>query len=353
MASSGLTPLPNIFIDKYMPIAHPTYCALYIYCFRKSSNNRASISVKEMARTFRILESDVIGSFEYWRDKNLVVLSLDENVNLNINFIDISEHDINQDDLLEEALNTPEPIIEKFIKVNHIQLDNKPTYSPKELEMYKDNYEEINHIFSLAESALGKLLTSNDLSTIFGFYDWLRLPLDVIEVLMNYCVGRNQRNLRYMEKIAISWAEEDINTKEKALDHINNRNKDFRAILKSFGIGGREPVKLEIEFMKVWLYEYSMPLDLIFEACARTIIQTGQPQFKYADTILSNWNKNGARTLTEVEALDNSFQKDKKNTKGKSAKNKSKIVNYNQRTRDYELLEKLAHERLKSNLEGN
>lgn len=353
MANSGFTPLPNIFIDKYMPIAHPTYCALYIYCFRKSSDNKTSISVKEMANTFRILESDVIGSFEYWRDKNLVFLSFDENINLNINFTDISEHDINQDDLLEEALNSPEPLMEKFIKANSIKLDNKPKYSPKELEMYKKNYQEINQIFSLAESAIGKLLNSNDLSTIFGFYDWLRLPLDVIEVLINYCVGRNQRSLRYMEKIAISWAEDEINTKEKALDHINNHNKDFRAILKSFGIGGREPAPAEIEFMKLWLYEYSMPLDLIFEACARTIIQTGKPQFKYADSILSKWHKNGARTLTEIKGLDVEFEKGKKTSKTKSTKSKNKFSNYNQPTRDYELLEKLAHERLKASLEGS
>ena len=55
------------------------------------------------------------------------------------------------------------------------------------------------------------------------------------------------------------------------------------------GISGRNPVDTEISLMNTWLNDYGFTMDIIQEACSRTVLSTGQPSFQYADKILSGW----------------------------------------------------------------
>ena len=45
-------------------------------------------------------------------------------------------------------------------------------------------------------------------------------------------------------------------------------------------------------------------MDIIKEACSRTIAQTAQPSFKYAEGILSKWKKENVRTPDDIHGLD-------------------------------------------------
>lgn len=345
MSDLNTTPLTNAFIDNYLTEAHPMYCTIYIYSLRYSFNNHICIPIKEMAKKFKVLETDVINAWEYWKSKNIVEYSFTDGKNINIEFLSI------------KTSTTVLQVPEVKSPTKKILLDNKPVYSPKELELYKDNHDNINHLFSVAELSLGKLLSSNDLSTIFGFYDWLRLPVDVIEVLLNYCSENNHRNIRYIEKVALDWAENNINTKEMALNHIKTFNKGYREILKAIGQGNRNPTPKETEYMDKWFNELNMPLNIILEACDKTIMNLGKPQFSYTHKILEGWAKNNVSTIEDIKYLDEKFYKTKEitvsNKPVQPSPKKSKFVNYDQPNRDYDELERLAQERLLSNLKGN
>ena len=56
--------------------------------------------------------------------------------------------------------------------------------------------------------------------------------------------------------------------------------------------------------MSRWFNEYDFTLDIIVEACNRTIRQIHQPSFEYANKILRQWNKNGVSSLDDVKRLD-------------------------------------------------
>ncbi len=56
-------------------------------------------------------------------------------------------------------------------------------------------------------------------------------------------------------------------------------NRAYFRILKAFGISGRNPVEAEIAFMKKWLKEYGFSMELITEACSRTISDHPPAQF--------------------------------------------------------------------------
>lgn len=76
-----------------------------------------------------------------------------------------------------------------------------------------------------------------------------------------------------------------------ARDASSRFSKDYYTILKAMGISGRNPVENEISYIDTWRKTYGFDLELIQEACSRTVLSTGQPSFQYADKILSGWKR--------------------------------------------------------------
>ena len=111
------------------------------------------------------------------------------------------------------------------------------------------------------------------------------------------------------------------------------------------GISGRNPVDTEISLMNTWLNDYGFTMDIIQEACSRTVLSTGQPSFQYADKILSGWKDKNVRTLADVRLLDaqHQRQKQKKNTQRKAASKpaaSNRFNNFHQRQYDFNEYEK-------------
>ena len=75
------------------------------------------------------------------------------------------------------------------------------------------------------------------------------------------------------------------------------------------GISGRNPVDNEITYIDTWRKTYGFDLELIQEACSRTVLSTGQPSFQYADKILSGWKKKNVHTLEDIRLLDAAHKK--------------------------------------------
>ena len=123
-------------------------------------------------------------------------------------------------------------------------------------------------------------------------------------------------------------------------------NKHYYTILKAFGIRNRAPVEKEAEMMDRWLNTYGFTIDLITEACQRTVSKIGQPSFQYAEGILSKWKEQGVRSMADVEQRDAEHQKRKKTASDQNAARKTapaassnRFNNFHQREYDYQKLE--------------
>ena len=111
------------------------------------------------------------------------------------------------------------------------------------------------------------------------------------------------------------------------------------------GISGRNPVDNEITYIDTWRKTFGFDLELIQEACSRTVLSTGQPSFQYADKILSGWKDKNVRTLADVRLLDAQHQRQKleKNTQRKAASKpaaSNRFNNFHQRQYDFNEYEK-------------
>lgn len=220
---------------------------------------------------------------------------------------------------------------------------SRPEYTMKDVAFFAEE-EEFSQLLYIIQKYLGKTLSANEVKTIISFHDWLGLPIDVIELLIEYCVSNDHRNLRYIEKVAIDWADSGINTIEKAKVRTETYHKSYFVILKSYGITDRSPTPNQIKLMDKWLKEYNFDLEIIQEACERTIRQINKAEMRYTDTILDQWFKNGVRTLKDIAELDKQAPRDPKKQMQKQSAPANKFANYTQRDYDYEALEKKAME---------
>ena len=75
---------------------------------------------------------------------------------------------------------------------------------------------ELKQILFIAEQYLGKTLSRTDVDAITYFYDSLGFSADLIEYLIEYCVENGHKSMHYIQKVALSWADEHITTVDQA-----------------------------------------------------------------------------------------------------------------------------------------
>lgn len=338
--NQSVTTLSNYFIDEYMPHANGEFIKIYIYLLRIAENPMGEFSLSTIADIFNHTEADVMRALRYWEKLGLLSLSYDE-------FKTLSS--IKMEEPGREKI--PEPKAQKPIVPTYtepVQVPKKetkklkPEFTPEKLDELTSN-EDIRDLLYVIETYLGKTLSPSDTNIILYFYDSLKFSTELIEYLVEYCVSNNHKSMRYIETVALAWAEEGITDVKGAKEHTSSHSSLYYSILKSFGISGRNIAESEKEYIKKWTDEYKFSLDIILNACDRTITTIHQPSFQYADSILKTWKSSGVHTVEDIEASDKLYVNTKKKASPVSVpigKPKPIYTNFPQRSYDYSALER-------------
>ena len=359
LSSSQVTILSNIFIDQYMPGAGGEFVKVYIYLLRLLADPSASVCLPLLADRLNCTEGDISRALKYWSNEGLLILETDPSGELT--GITLTEPSPDTQMELTATVSVPQSALAATAPISQTvsaatvstpQPDTAPSISasaltPARIKELKEN-EDVAQLIYICEQYLGKTLTPTDTRKILFFYDELKMSVDLIDFLIQYCVGRGHKSMRYIETVAMAWSKEGITTVEMAKDSTSRYGRDYFTILKAMGITNRNPVDSEIVMMDTWLKDYGFSMDMIQEACSRTIMQTGQPSFQYAHKILTGWFKKGALTPESVHALDVQHQKrSQDNSRGRSQTPKSpnRFNNFQQRNYDFKELEKQLLER--------
>lgn len=148
--------------------------------------------------------------------------------------------------------------------------------------------------------------------------------------------------MRYIETVAIAWYQEGIQTVEQAKDAARLHSQTYFSIMKALGI--KSLGKSEEDYISKWTTDYKLSLELILEACNRTILTIHEPSFKYVDSILTHWHKNQVTSLKDIKALDSAHHaksalKENKPAPKVSTTTNNKFHNFPQRQYDYDSLQ--------------
>jgi DnaD/phage-associated family protein len=359
-----------------MPDANGEFVKVYLYLLRNLQNHSTDCSVSAIADCFNHTEKDVLRALKYWERMHLILLEYGSDKALcGIKFLSplSSIRDYSADNGLRndtpeshsadytpaegspaaaqgssDAILTP-PVKKSAPASNGVisKTTSRRDYSLDEVKAFRQD-PNISELFFIIETYLKHPMASTDINTVLYWYDEFHFSTELIVYLVEYCISEGHSSMHYMDKVALRWSEDHITTVEQAKENAAERSKVYYGVMKAMGITGRRLVDSEILLLRKWTGEFGFDLSMIQEACSRTIAATNQASFKYADSILTNWNKCHVQSMDDVKKLDADFNKKKavSNTTlsaGTTVKvNRNKFNNFDQRDYDYDQLERMA-----------
>lgn len=190
-------------------------------------------------------------------------------------------------------------------KIDKISPDDKPTREEAIRRMGQS--EEIRVLFQEAQNRLGRLITQGEMSTLVWLYDSYGLPVSVILTAINYAVREGKARFKYIESVCIDWANNDINTLEKAdkrIGEIYLAKSAWSRVESIFGIESRKPSAKEAEYADKWINKYDMSEQLLKIAYNNCMDAIHKLRFAYIDSIIENWYKNGVKSPEDIKNQD-------------------------------------------------
>ena len=318
------TSVPNRFIDEYMIEANDAQIKVYLYLLRVFHAHR-STSISDIADKFNHTEKDVLRSLTYWEKKKLLSLEYDNDRKL------IAIHMADACTGEERAVSPQRADIVPIPAA-------KPSYTLDELGAVRDS-EETSQLLFIVEQYIGKPLSVSEIKSIFFLYDRLSFSADLIDYLVQYCVGKGKKDFRYIEKVALNWHEEQITTPEQAKDYVGKYDRSVYTVMKALGKTG-VPTPKEVTYITRWTKDFGFTDDIIIEACERTVMATDKHRFEYADSILTSWKQSNVHCLEDIRSADSTYKR-KKNVQQKPAAILNNQFNqFPQRNYDFDALEK-------------
>lgn len=340
------TIVSNQFIDEYMKDANDAQIKIYLYLLRMMSSNLPT-SISEIADKFNHTEKDVLRALAYWEKQNLMQLDYDDRGEVcGLHMKSAQPMKEGRIVPLPKALPTPvtpsAPLAVPApassaadVENRKISLD-KPSYSLDDVAAFKKD-ETASQILFIAESYLGRTLSATDIKTLLFIYKELQFSTELIDYLIEYCVGKGKREMRYIEKVAVNWATEHITSVRQAKNRSTRYDKLVYTVMKALGRDSN-PTSREAEFIHRWNRQYGFSQDMILAACEKTVLAVDSHRFEYTEGILSKWQKSGIRTMNDVKNAQDSFQRSK--AAHSTAKPTNSFNNFPQRDYNFDELEK-------------
>lgn len=293
--SNPIVPIELNFINKYLPHANPTHVMVYIYALGLCYSNKPSDNAA-IADALDILESDVIKAWKYWVKAGLISLGKDGSVT----FLSTNDKAFEEKEK-EDAL----PVIQEEDEHNISVL--KRDISMEEITAKMGIDKSFSDMLKMAQLIWQKPLTQSEIKALYSFLEWYSFSYEVLLMLLEYCAAEEKtKNIKYMETVAESWANDGITTVKMAEKIIKKKEKE-RIMLKKcaqiFSLNRAFSDK-EVQYISDWTNKFAMSEAMIREAYTRTTINTGKLSFQYMNKILSSWAKDGIRTLAALKEAE-------------------------------------------------
>lgn len=397
--ATSFTTVSDVFIDQYMPKANGEFVKVYLYLLRATGSGAGIATISEIADHFSNTEADIIRALNYWASEGILQVQTGADgqiMGINLCSLSVSGMQAAQSNIqsavadnaaqnnLQNSVvnNTAQNILQNSVVNNAAQnistvntrmhdsvveklksqtpdkaASSQKEYTLDEIKEFRKN-PDISELFFIIETYLKHTLSSTDTNMVLYWLDELHFSTDLVEYLVEYCITKGHSSLRYMNKVALGWADAGIKTVDQAKDDAAAHSQIYYSVMKALGITGRNLVDSEVSLINKWVGEYGFDIELVKAACSKTISAIQKPSFEYTDSILANWRKKDVHTLKDVEVLDANFAKANKASatgssqstnaangsskpKSNNSSSKNKFNNFNQRNNDYDKLEKL------------
>ncbi len=309
--------VPTCIVDKHIKLAGSAQLKVLLWVLRYSGT---VFSIDDIASFLSMHPADVKDALQYWT--TIGVISINENTIVpsnntsqdNNSYNIISDNNAKLQQQAAPCTQKTKRAISRPQKPNSVHVAERINGAP-----------EIAFLMQEAQIILGRPISNGDSAILLMLHDNDGLPVDVIIMILQYAVNNGKSNMKYIEKIAIDWAAEEIDTLEKAenkIRQLEEQKKCWTKLENIIGIAHRAPTAKESEMANRWINIWHFNSDLIKEAYDRCVNSQGKYVPSYMDAIIKRWHNSGIRTINR--AIEETF-----NGKSKSKQKSSYSASYN------------------------
>lgn len=293
---SGVISIPESIMSGCISRASKTDLCVLITI---AATQRDNLTEEQLTALANISPTELKKSMAFWRGAGIVVCDEDEK------------------DEIETAPKKEPPKAKepKEQKPKILEAENEmPKYTSEQITKFITDHKDTAELIDACQQTLGKIFNTSDISSLIAMRDYLNLGTDYILFLMSYCSKKDKKSLRYIEKMAITLHDAEIDTYAALEAHLNmmdRLNETESKIRKIFGINDRALTKKEKAHITTWINEYKYDAAIIEQAYEITISKINEPSIPYTNAILEKWHAQNLRTTEEISAYIDSAKKEK------------------------------------------
>ncbi len=278
---SSIFALPSCVVDEHIKLASE-YQLKALLLFVKNQGEKDVFEL--VSKRLNLSENETKECLDYWVQRG-VLLSDDKTV-VNI-----------------KASKTPVVV-------------ETATEKPTRQEAVKriDSSEELKYLTAVAQEKFARPITTAEMRTFVWLYDTYGLPVPVIILAIQYAYDSDRLRFSYVEKVCVDWAKNDITTLSKAEERLNAlylSKTAWKLVENAFGIEHRKPTSAEKKYVDKWVNEFKFNKDMLECAYETCINQISKINFKYINTILEDWYKQGYKKPKDIK-VETTSKKSKK-----------------------------------------
>ena len=305
--SFGQTPVDNIFIDIFMPMANGTFVMVYLLGYRyslESYDSENSPGNMTISKNLGIPLSDVLAAWEFWEGKGIVKRHADsafDDGKYSVEFMDLKR--LYLENIKPHSLNSSSGRIgvDDLIQLN-------------ENESIRDMFNSVNEIIS-------RELAPNEKQKILQMMERYNMPCAMIKAAYSFAKNKKGiKNVNFVEGIIRNWYDmnlSDIDSLEEYLKERSERMVLYNRVFRSLGFT-RQPSQEERKVIDSWMDSLSFDMDIILKACSKSK-NTSNPSIAYIDGILKSWHSKGFNSVEDTQKEDAEREKQKNNTETKQS----------------------------------
>lgn len=282
--------LPKSVVNKHIKLAGSLQLKVLLLIFSDLSKD---IDPQNIAKTIAANEHDVVDALGFWADLGYLTAE-------------------KRPSSAKPQKTVPQKEIEKPGRIEVAQLAS-------------DN-PEIKFLFSEAQMRLGRTLRQSESSTLTWLVMDQGMPVSVLLMVFDYAVNSGRGTIGYIEKTAVDFINNGIDTIEAAEERIKlltASQNAWNTVSRVFGFTRRSPSKKESELCYKWIYTYGFSVALLKEGYDITVDNIGEFNMKYLDKILEDWHKGGVASLEDLNKHLNSHKQENKDKAAPSYDKKS------------------------------
>lgn len=283
----GDTPVENIFINDYMPVADGTYVKVYLMGFKCAKDKQSNFNNETIAKNLKLPLSDVLSAWDYWEKEGIIIKhETDDEFNYIVEFVNLKQLYIDN--------------VYKYISKNNKEksnyIDNEELLSSSRNTENKKMMEEIEDMF-------GRPLKISEKQKIVSWLNNYKMKPEIMALAFSYCVNNKKvKRFSYIETVVSAWHDEGVNDIDTMVEYLEKRNDRFSIysrISKALGFI-RTLTEAEMKTIDKWIDEWQFSMEMILK-CLDNSTKINNPNINYFDKILSEWNKNGFKTIEDLK----------------------------------------------------